>query len=1219
MTVSQLPQSKSPQTPTRRENRGKPSRSTRTWRAAVLNYLAFILRRLGFGVLVLLFIIYLSYLGLEMASGESLGQSAPQALENTLYYLGRAFQGDLGVTTAGSNTMIPRPVPEVLRERVPRSLGLLAISLAFSALVGILLGFAAARSRRLGSLGILLTTLIGVSVPSFLAAFLLQWAVTSYTRAAGRAVLPVGGFGWDAHLVLPALVLAARPIAQITRITFVTVREVYAQDYVRTAFSKGLHPYSIMWSHVLRNVAIPVLTTIMVSLRYSLSSLPVVELYFGWPGAGFSLLKGISQQDYNLTIALTVSLGLLIILINLILELSYRMIDPRLLQPAQQSARQTGIFGDLRQAWSDLVQIGRELSTRLTETPLIRRLLDRSAEEAQTGWQMGELQNGASNTDTGQRQAVPLWRLYLRNFPLAAGSLLVFGLITLIFVGPLLAPNNPYSTQGLVRIDGQLTPPPFAPNETFPWGTDALGRGILSLLLAGAQQTLVLALLVVGVRSLIGIGLGAIAGWRNDGLADRMILGLAEILAAFPTLLLAMILILALGIRQGMPPFIIGLGLVGWGETMQFVRSEVISLRPKLFVESAVAIGARTLRIVARHIMPNLFSALISIVALEMGAVLMLLGELGFIGIFIGGGALIELPSMTVHYSDVPEWGALLSNIRYLARSYPWTALYPMLAFFISIVSFNLLGEGIRQMLEEGNLLLNRLFNRYTFGLAVVIVVGFNWFQANSGPVPFYRQRASEFSGAEAYRHTALLSDSRLEGRALGSSGMDLAALYIGREFNRLGLQPGGEAGSYFYTRKHSFGRINSQPVLVINDQGPALQYGQDYAAYPGRNINQGIALGPVRVIALGERITSATTGFRRAYPDLDRADFSDSIILTFSDTEAAILSNIAMKGMLVVTEDPDLLSRRYTFSSRSGTYYLYFAGQTRGANYPSIWISPSTANRILAAAGSSLTDIQRLKSELASEQVYQLPLDIQVGIEVQGEAVSDQEVKHVIGLLPGTSGMQGCQTCLGHKLIVVMAQYDSPPIGPEGAYQAANNNASGIGLMLEAVRALTETDYQPYKSLLFIAYSGEGLDGGEPVSNPDINRFLLARTGFTNFEVEAVIRLRGVGAGAGSRIEVTAGGSLRLAELFERAARQMDAQITRAEGTIDISTIYSDGNPFLQSGQEAPELQLFWEGWQAYNRLPGDTIEKISADDLETIGETLTFSLMTLGRETEY
>ncbi len=274
--------------------------------------LAVSLKRLMFGVLILLFIIFLSYFGLDMATGAEFSPALGDALGNTAAYLGNLLQGEMGTTTLGGETLRPRLVTEVLAERIPRSLGLLGASLAFAALVGVGLGIWAARSSSRRSLGILTATLMGVSLPSFFIAFLLQWLVIMLTQKTGRTLLPVGGFGWNERMLLPMLVLAARPIAQITRITFSTIRGAYEEDYVRTASSKGLAGKRILSVHVLRNAAIPILAIIGISLVYALSSLPVVELYFGWSGAGLTLLKSISRQDTNATVSLALCLGIVI-------------------------------------------------------------------------------------------------------------------------------------------------------------------------------------------------------------------------------------------------------------------------------------------------------------------------------------------------------------------------------------------------------------------------------------------------------------------------------------------------------------------------------------------------------------------------------------------------------------------------------------------------------------------------------------------------------------------------------------------------------------------------------------------------------------------------------------------------------------------------------------------------------------------------------------------
>lgn len=1171
------------------------------------NLALYALQRLAFGLVVLLAIVLLTYLGLDMAGGASLGEAIPQAASRTLRYLAGLARGDLGLTVAGSDTALPRPVSVVLLERLPRSLGLLAASLSLAALLGTALGVAAARTGSRGSLLILLTTIVGVSVPSFFAAFLLQWAVISSTHALGRSLLPVGGFGWDKHLVLPAIVLAARPLAQTTRITFISVQQILTEDYVRTAHSKGLRRTRVMTTHVLRNAAIPILTTIGVSLRYSLSSLPVVELYFGWTGVGLTLLRGISQRDDNLTVALVLCLGALFILVNLFLEVSYRLIDPRLRQRPAHTAqnKRLGLLSALR-------AVAENLLASLKKKP--------SQEQATTGAAVPQQpeQTNSSGTIDAEDETAPSqhrdrrrrWRMTLSNVPLIVGGFLVCILVVAVFFGPQLAPNNPSRTRGLIKIDGEFVSPPFAPNDTYPWGTDALGRGLLSMILAGARQTLLLAVLAVAARTAIGVVLGTIAGWMHDTWLDRAILSASEIIAAFPTLLLAMMLILALGIRRGMPPFVLALCFVGWGEITQFVRSQVIAIRPRPYIESAVAVGARTPRILGRHILPHLFSSLISIVALEMGAVLMLLGELGFISILIGGGTVIaQTNGQLILHSDVPEWGAMLSNLRHMARTYPWTALYPMLAFFLSILSFNLFSEGIRRLIEQGGLVINRLFNRYTVVLTTVAALGIYWLNANTGAIPFYRQRAQIFDGKLAMDRVLALTDPQMQGRALGTEGLDRAAHYIAQHFDELGLQAAGAEGTFFQESSRAFQRFDAIPQLDIHDGESPPVYGQDYALLASHYTTRGTGQGPVNLLCVGGLLNIQTSTWRPTYVELDRLDMSEQILLVPSEMEAELLSYRAQQGLLVIASDPASLERRATIG-----------GRPHRTDHPRLWISESVAERLLEESEYELAELQERCATLPAENVLRLSLPTQASLQVTGTVEERWPVVNVMGYVPGTHSYDYCYDCLGKQLILVMAQYDGPALGPDGAIlPAANDNASGVAVMLEAIRVIQETDYEPYKSMFFVAYSGEGLEGGEIASPPDVNRFLHARPGMPQFELEAIVELRGVGTASGHKLEVSASGSLRLAEMFERVARQVGVKSTRAVENIDISVVYSDHTANTGNLQEASTVRLAWQGWQEHARTPADTIENVSAGNLEQAGRALAMALMILGRERDY
>jgi len=262
----------------------------------------------------------------RMPIQEALRTAARFAIE----YLGGLVHGDLGVSTPRYTAAAARPVIEELGRTLPKSLGLLLMALLLATVVGLPLGILAAtrRGSHLTGLLIALSTL-GISTPSYLAAMLLITLVVRFYTATGLRILPVHGFGWDTHLILPALVLSARPLANMVRLTYNILTDILAADYVRTAHGKGLGPWTVLFRHVLRNGAVPLLTTVGVSLRFSLAMLPIVEYIFTWPGIGARLLRALQASDTILVVGLTLALALLFILVNLLLEISCRLADPR--------------------------------------------------------------------------------------------------------------------------------------------------------------------------------------------------------------------------------------------------------------------------------------------------------------------------------------------------------------------------------------------------------------------------------------------------------------------------------------------------------------------------------------------------------------------------------------------------------------------------------------------------------------------------------------------------------------------------------------------------------------------------------------------------------------------------------------------------------------------------------------------------------------------------
>jgi len=487
----------------------------------------------------------------------------------------------------------------------------------------------------------------------------------------------------------------------------------------------------------------------------------------------------------------------------------------------------------------------------------------------------------------------------------------------------------------------------------------------------------------------------------------------------------------------------------------------------------------------------------------------MLLGELGFISIFIGGGAFAELDvfGALYHYSDVPEWGALLSGVRTYARSYPWMAIYPVSAFFVAIAGFNLLGEGIRRLIEKVGVEVTRVFfNRYAFAAVVAAGLGLIWLRGNTGEVAYFQEQAREFDEQQAMTRLTLLSDPTWDGRSLGSDGMDKTADYIAQEFENLGLQAAGENFTYFQTKKRTFEQLISIPMMEIEDGGSELVYHQDFVEFNGRYLNRGKTQAPVRLVQMGELMV---VGYLfRNIPVLQALDFSGEIVMVLSERDAAYLERVPKAGLLVVTENPDLLSRRVSLSSDDPYFNPLGPPPDPDEEHPyqpAFRISEETADRLLEKTGETVDELRFRIDELDLDEVFEIPTNVTANLEIEGVVPEPVEVRHVIGHLPGIAW--NVQNQLDNQLIVVLAQYDTPPLIPGIATPpGANDNASGLAVMLETIRNMQASGYQPYKTFLFIAYSAEGEEGGEIVY-PEVSKFLQTKFGFSNnLNVEAII-----------------------------------------------------------------------------------------------------------------
>jgi peptide/nickel transport system permease protein len=293
-------------------------------------------------------------------------------------------------------------------------------------------------------------------------------------------------------------------------------------------------------------------------------------------------------------------------------------------------------------------------------------------------------------------------RRLLSNPALLIGLLGVLGLLAMGVFGLMLAPYDPNAGTNLIIRDlpngnTDIKVPPTLPDPGHWFGTDALGRDQWSRVLAGARLTLTIVLSAAVVRLAIGFTLGLLAGWYG-GPISRAVRIVASGITAIPQLILAIMLVLVLQPEFRERGYIAALALVGWPEIVEFLQDEVRRARVLPYMEAARATGAPALRLVRTHLVAALAPRLLTLAALETGAVLLLLAELGLVGLFLSGSTNLvgEGEFMGTLKERAPEWGQMLGSIQFFAMQFQLSTLIPALFIVVASAIFALLADGLR-------------------------------------------------------------------------------------------------------------------------------------------------------------------------------------------------------------------------------------------------------------------------------------------------------------------------------------------------------------------------------------------------------------------------------------------------------------------------------------------------------------------------------------------
>ncbi|MHC2370000.1 ABC-type dipeptide/oligopeptide/nickel transport system permease subunit [Bradyrhizobium diazoefficiens] len=555
-----------------------------------------------------------------------LGLDQPLAVRY-LQWIKGLLVGDLG-----NSYVYGTPVASLIAERLVLTIPLAIMAMSITVTLALSAGiYTAANHNKLGDVGVMSLTQVGIALPNFWFAILLVLLFSVRLQW-----LSAGGFaGWEdgiwlgvKSLLLPAISLAVVQAAILARVTRSAVLEVLREDFVRTARAKGLGKREVLWRHVLRNAMIPVMTVMGLQFANLLAGTIVIENVFYLPGLGRLIFQSIAQPRPDRGAQLRDAAG------N---HGRYRQFRGRRALCLHRSPHQGS----------------RPVSAPLT-TPIDAAVATRPL------------------------PARTFWRRALRHRSFVLGgalSLLVLASALLSLVWTPWTPWSPYE----IDIASKLRPPSAA-----HWlGTDSFGRDIVSLLLAGARSTIMVGIIAVSIGLTFGVCLGLIASARR-GWTEEIIMRFSDFTFAFPAVLSAIMLAAVVG--PGMVTSIVAIGIFQIPTLTRLTRGSANAIWAREFVLAARASGKGKFRITIEHVLPNILSILIVQATIQFALAILAEAALSYLGLGT------QPPQ--------PSWGRMLNDAQTLLFQSPMLAVYPGAAIAVAVLGLNLLGDGLRDLLD---------------------------------------------------------------------------------------------------------------------------------------------------------------------------------------------------------------------------------------------------------------------------------------------------------------------------------------------------------------------------------------------------------------------------------------------------------------------------------------------------------------------------------------
>lgn len=641
------------------------------------------------------------------------------------------------------------------------------------------------------------------------------------------------------------------------------------------------------------------------------------------------------------------------------------------------------------------------------------------------------------------------------NVPLIIGTIIVVILILMSLYPEYFSPADPYGVQRLqynsAGTESTVITPPIAPNKDYPWGTDERGRDMKSLIVYGTKVTILVATVSALLRLLIALPLAVLAAYRNR-VAIWLIRQFKVMFSALPLLIAIVILskiaLFAELIKNPAIQSSMWVVLLGWSPLAHSLKQRISEVLQEDFIEGEIAIGKNKWEIALQNILPHIIPSIIVYLFLEIAIILLLMVQVGVLGVTFGGGYYNAEGGLAV--PNEFDWASLLQLAYMLfGTDKMWMVLYPTAAFAFSVIGFNLLGEGLRIEFEKrDSRVITYLRKVPSFFSPKSLVFEFQNYPLYKSTIwrkltvyaliiviAFFPVLPSKYKmdADNAMAVIKELTQEKYEGRHTGTAGMKKASEYIAEKLRESGVQPMGENYIHPFDVTTTYNiKGASFKVKTQDNKELSFDFRKDFHVFTPFGFKESLEILPVTPKQLETLDNNTILKFREKLLLLDTRNLNDRVI-----TGALMRLSYVIKPKCVL-----LLQRRTT--AEEPVKYSF--------------VDKAFENITVISASTEMAD-QLLRTGAVSAEI-EVKVDQYVGVKGY----------NVVGVVPGTN------PDLKDECIVIGCSLDSIGDDIERRYPAALE-AGGAAVNLEVARSFVKNGIRPEKTLVFAFWDGTYTD----------------------------------------------------------------------------------------------------------------------------------------------